>query len=417
MPKDKKVTDLIEWTTIPYRTIRFWVILLALIVLLAGLWYLRQYGLPSIKPAQDSSPEMLEKRASRFVYIDGDVKVKPTGSIEWVAADQSKQLYPGDLIKTSFNSSCRIVFFDGTVYEVKPNSLISILESYQDRGSRRRLVNVELTKGALDLSTSQKNIPASRTKVETSNTVADLAGNTRASASFDPRVGDTRLKVAQGGADVTSKDSRQSIRVTANEEANIGGQGVHKIALPPPPVLVAPMTSEIFPTNSPRSLRITLRWRVADPRYTYRVSISTHPQFYQLLQEEMVKGKGALTITDLPRFGNYYWRVVAIDENNIEGYPSDPAGMFAIKPRKLNPSSAINFKLEKIVPIGDILEVIGRTDPDNLVTINGRMVLLEKDGSFKHFTDPIRGATARLNIVVKDYSGAEKRITQTVRLE
>ena len=77
----------------------------------------------------------------------------------------------------------------------------------------------------------------------------------------------------------------------------------------------------------------------------------------------------------------------------------------------------MRLKLEKIVPIGDILEVIGRTDPDNLVTINGRMVLLEKDGSFKHFTDPIRGTTARLNIVVKDYSGAEKRITQTVRLE
>jgi len=147
------------------------------------------------------------------------------------------------------------------------------------------------------------------------------------------------------------------------------------------------------------------------------VSISTDPKFYPVFHEQVVKGRGSLTVKGFP-FGIYYWRVVAIDENSIEGYPSKPTGMFAIRPKKLNPSESIYFELTKIVLMGNILQVIGKTDPDNIVYINNKKIRLERDGSFKHFTEPFIGVnSAKLDFVIQDYSGAIKKVSKIIPLE
>jgi len=415
MSKGRKVTEYIEWTTIPYRTLRFWVIVALFIVLGTGLWLLNKYGLQVGGQTTDNQAEMLEKRAAQFVYVDGDVKVKAMDSIEWVPAEKIKKLFPGDLIKTSVNSSCRLVFFDGTVYEVKSNSLISILESYENRANMGRNVSVELASGALDLSTAKKNVPQSKTRVETSNAVADVEEYTRATAQYDEKLHDSGIKVSQGQARVTSKDTQQSIIARGNEEVRVREGELQKRILPPAPVLVAPVNSETFTAADPRKLSIRLQWNVINPAYSYRVSISTHPQLYQRLHEETIQGRGSLSVTGLA-FGVYYWRVVAINENSVESYPS-AVSMFALRPMRVNPSSAINFQLKEVVVIGNILEIIGKTDPDNIVTINGKMVIVDKDGSFKHFTDQFTTRTAKLEIVVKDYSGAVREINKTIQLD
>jgi hypothetical protein len=415
MSKGRKVTEYIEWTTIPYRTLRFWVIVALVIVLGAGLWLLNKYGLQVGGQTSENQAELLEKRAAQFVYIDGDVKVKAMDSIEWVSAEKIKKLYPGDLIKTSVNSSCRLVFFDGTVYEVKSNSLISILESYENRANMGRNVSVELASGALDLSTAKKNVPQSKTRVETSNAVADVEEYTRATAQYDEKLRDSGIKVSEGQARVTSKDTQQSIIARGNEEIRVREGELRKRILPPAPVLVAPVNTETFTAADPQKLTIRLQWTVVNPAYSYRVSISTHPQLYQKLHEETVLGRGSLSVTGLA-YGVYYWRVVAISESSVESYPS-AVSMFAMRPMRVNPSSAINFQLKEVVVIGNILEVIGKTDPDNIVTINGKMVIIDKDGSFKHFTEQFATRTAKLEITIKDYSGAVKEINKTIQLD
>lgn len=416
MPKERRVIEYIEWTTIPYRTVRFWIIVILAVLFGVGLWFINKYGIAVGGKSSDAQTEVLEKRAAQFTYLDGDVKVKPLDSLEWVSAEKVERLYPGDLVRTGANSSCRVVFFDGTIYEVKSNSLVSILESYENPSTLNRSVNVELATGALDLSTYQKNTPQSKTKVETANTVADVGSNTRASATYDDKLKDTGLKISQGQAAVTSKGTRESIVVRGNESINVQDGAMHKRALPPGPILMAPLTSEIFSSKDPERVNIRFQWQVVNATYSYRVVISNHPQFYQKLFDRVVTGKDSLTVSGLA-YGNYYWRVTAIDTNNVEGYPS-ATSMFGIRPQKLNPSESIPFDLTEIVVIGNILEVIGRTDPDNLLTINGRMVIMDKDGTFKHFTDPFaEGADARLEIVIKDYSGAVRRINKTIKMD
>ena len=416
MPKDKKVTEYIEWTTIPYRTIRFWVVVVLLCLIGTGIFLINKYGLPVGGGTEDDPPETLEKRGAKFMSTDGDVRVRKMNSIEWVPADKNVTLYPGDLIKTSSNSSCQVVFFDGTVYEVKPSSLVSILESYENPSTMSRSVNVELATGSLDLSTSQKNVPDSKTTVETPNTVTDVAEQSRLSTTFDEKLHDTGIKVSQGRAQVTDKGSRQSVVASANEEVQVKDGGLKKISLPPAPTLLAPRTNETFATSEPKRQSIRLEWSAANPRYSYRVSISTHAKFYQKIFEQVVENRNHIVISGLD-WGLYYWRVVAIDENNIEGYPST-ANMFALRRGKVNPSESIRLELKEIIVMGNILEVIGKTDPDNFLTINNRVVILSKDGSFKHFTEPFAGArVATLNIVIKDYSGAVRQIVKKIPLD
>lgn len=415
MPKQRRVSEYIEWTTLPYRTLRFWIIIVAALLLLASIWLINRYVLTTGGKTADSQPEMLEKRAAEFVYVDGDVKVKPADSIEWRQADEVKKLYPGDLIKTSVNSTCRVVFFDGTVYEVKPNSLISITESYENRATFRRTVNVELANGALDMSTTQKNNQQSKAKVETSNAVADIGEYTTASADYDSKLSDSKFKVSQGQASVQAKDSRKVMTLRANEEGQVKDGLLEKRVLPPAPLLLAPRTSEIFTSNNPQKVSIRLQWEVVNPSFKYRVSISSHPLFYQKLHESIVDSRGYLTISGLP-YGIYYWRVVAMDKN-VEGGAS-AAGMFGLRPMRVNQSKDIKFDLKEVIVIGNILEVIGKTEPDNFVTINGKMIILDRDGSFKHFTEPFSGSnTAKLEIVVKDYSGAVRTIQKLIKLD
>ena len=104
---------------------------------------------------------------------------------------------------------------------------------------------------------------------------------TRATAQYDEKLKDSGIKVSEGQARVTSKDTQQSIIARGNEEIRVREGDLQKRILPPAPVLAAPVNSETFTAADPRKLTIRLQWSVVDPTYSYRVSISTHPQLYQ----------------------------------------------------------------------------------------------------------------------------------------
>jgi hypothetical protein len=293
---------------------------------------------------------------------------------------------------------------------------MTILESYEERVTQKKMVGVELASGALDLSTSKRGDGVQQAKVETTNAFAEVAPESTASARYDPADGESQFRVSRGEAEVFNKQNRQSLRLSANEEVSTTGTQLQKTELPDPPKLLSPSNSEVFNTNSPTTTTVALRWNPVPGAKSYRVTISPKDRFYPVVYENTSR-RPRMSVKGLP-FGIFYWRVVAIDNNNVEGYPSNPPGMFAMRPRKLNPAESIRFEMTKIVVMGNILEVFGNTDPDNIVHINNKKVRLERDGTFKHFTDPFKGsASARLNITIKDYSGAVKKITRDIPLD
>src|SRR5688572_24211468 len=127
--KPRRPEDDFDWFTITYKTIY---IAVAVVVGLASAayWFLiRNPGPPA--PPVTAAP-VATITTARFTTIEGSVKVKTVGTVEWLSANTSQTLKRGDLVRTYPSSAAEITFFYGTVVHVRPDSLITIEETSED---------------------------------------------------------------------------------------------------------------------------------------------------------------------------------------------------------------------------------------------------------------------------------------------
>ncbi len=79
----------------------------------------------------------------------------------------------------------------------------------------------------------------------------------------------------------------------------------------------------------------------------------------------------------------------------------------ASPPRIASPSAAKSteappsLELNRIVPFGKSLELVGRVDAGSRLSVNGEIVDVSGDGSFKHFMDPFPASTKKADLVLK----------------
>jgi hypothetical protein len=94
--------------------------------------------------------------------------------------------------------------------------------------------------------------------------------------------------------------------------------------------------------------------------------------------------------------------------NNDFGNPPD-----ASMQSKDKPGAGPYLELQKIVPYGRILELIGRIEAGSKLLIDNERVSVSGDGVFKHFTKqfPVSNDRVRLELVVTDLSGRSRTIT------
>ena len=70
--------------------------------------------------------------AALFAAIQGNVKTRPVGGLDWATAEMKVPLRKSDLVRTYPSSSAEIKFFDETRVTVRPDSLITIEETSRD---------------------------------------------------------------------------------------------------------------------------------------------------------------------------------------------------------------------------------------------------------------------------------------------
>ncbi len=70
--------------------------------------------------------------SARFLDLDGAVKVRKSGTYEWINANMAMTLSRDDTIRTVGDSQARVSLFDGTEYLVKPDSILVIEEASED---------------------------------------------------------------------------------------------------------------------------------------------------------------------------------------------------------------------------------------------------------------------------------------------
>src|SRR5438105_1427450 len=64
-----------------------------------------------------------ENGDASFIFVEGDVSLQRAGRSTFEPAKQRQPLFDGDFVKAGKTGSAEIMFFDGTLYTIRPGSL------------------------------------------------------------------------------------------------------------------------------------------------------------------------------------------------------------------------------------------------------------------------------------------------------
>ena len=385
MAPDKKSQrsreELIDWFTVSYRTIY---LLAAALVLLAaaGYLYLARLAPPPTTPSTGPPSTF----GARFNSFEGKVEVRQAGTLEWKNADRGMRLTKSDLVRTGSGGSAEIRFTDGTLFHVRPDSLITIDESSENPASRARQVALTIQSGEANFQTPLRGVPGSETRISTP-TVRATAGDDVAGNIAVADTGDTGIKVYRGVVGAETRTG-QVVQLASNEGLRVdaGGNAGPKILLPGVPVLLAPPhQAEIAYVDPARSTTL-LAWKAVPGAVAYHVMLDYNASFTRPVVDRKDWRTGSSMELRGLDVGTYYWRVAAVDRVGVEGSFSDFARFAVTKPQagaaQIPPPP---LAIETLEARGNILQVKGRTEPGASLTVNGQRIDVSGNGTFNEY--------------------------------
>jgi len=410
-----KVTRVeVYWHTVKYRTVVLYVMVLVAI-LLAGVYIVfPDFSNAIIKKvsnagAADPGVANPSSRQARFVNLDGKVQVKKVNSVQWVNADYQVTLDKGDLIQTTSEGVARIAFADGTTYTVKGDTLVTVEENLVDQDKATQ-VGVHVTSGQVDLQTTKWQVPGSSAQVSFENAVATLNENSKAAVRSDPSTKEQTITVDAGSAELSRGtehvDIGQYERATFPSGAPSGA--IVKSQVLAPPQLSEPLNLQPIIVADPKHDPVHFSWKPAATAKSYDFEVSTTAMFNHIV---MAKKTGATSV-DIAGLdpGDYFWRVRAVDEANSVSDSSESYKFTLVVQGK---EQDMLLAVDDTELQGNVVEVIGRTEPGAALIINGASVAdIKPDGHFRYFTDPMTRGSHTIVITGQNRRGgtAIKRV-------
>ena len=402
----------VYWHTVKYRTVALYVIVIAAI-LIAGTYLAFPetssgliQKLTNKMGTPDNSVASISARQARFVNLDGKVQVKKVDSVQWINADYQITLDKGDLIQTGGEGVARIAFADGTTYTVKADTLVTVEENLiaQDRATS---VGVHISSGQVDLATGSWDVPGSKAEVSFSNAVASLDANSRAAVRSDPATQQQEITVDTGSAKL--RRGNEHLDIGQWERATVvPGAAISKTQVLAPPELVEPLNLAPIIVADPKRDPIRFSWKPGATATMYEFQVSSTAMFSRLVVDKKVSANG-IDISGIEP-GDYFWRVLAIDAKNSVSDPSDSFKFTLVVQGK---EQEMLLEVDDTELQGNVVEVIGRTEPGAALIINGEQVAdIKHDGRFRYFTQPMAKGSHTITITGQNRRGgtAIKRV-------
>jgi hypothetical protein len=86
----------------------------------------------------------------------------------------------------------------------------------------------------------------------------------------------------------------------------------------------------------------------------------------------------------------------------VQGNPAADGGSKGIMLSEATAGEQMpSMELQRIIPFGRSLELIGHVEAGSRLSVNGESVEIAGDGSFKHFTNPFPSSASKANLVMK----------------
>ena len=391
--------DRIEWFTVSYRTLALAGVALSLLAAVA-------YFVYGQKPPPPPPPPTSIEVGARFERIDGSVQVKRAGTLEWATATKAVVLRQNDLVRTASGASAEIHFADGMVFNVRPESLITIEESSQNPLSRQQRTALSIESGEANFLTAARN---STTTISTP-TVRTTADRETAGSIQVADSGATGLRIFSGRGEAQTKGG-QRIALASNQGVNVdaGGAAGATLNLPTIPALTAPPNqTEVAYPDLAQGVTL-LVWSAVHGASGYRVMVDFSPGFARPLYDRQGVRNTQMELRALEA-GSYYWRVAAVDSTGAEGGFSD-LWRFTLTKAPQSTAAPPPLVIDLAELKGNILHVQGRTEAGSSVTLNGDRLEVLPDGTFNEFVTFDGGAGATIVIRVQNPRGgtAEQR--------
>ncbi len=316
--------------------------------------------------------------SGQVISVEGRVEVQRTNQTRWERAREKQPLYNGDFVKTGSDGSAEILFSDGTVFRVGPNSL---LEVHRDGRSGSSSAS-----GEVRVKVGQVNV---YTATQSSSVVTDAA---RADVQRDSRVGvevaeDSSTTIAAyTGRALVSSAAGQRVELASRQAVSAARDGAlsPRRPVPEPPSLLAPPSGHTV--NLDETDRLAVAWRPVPGAPSYVLQVSRSRLFkagtIDLETPPRTSTQATLRVI-LP--GSYFWRVAALAEGGIRSEWSAARSFRAshgVRLEELADTTPPRLEVQRATQMGNLVLIQGVTEPGATVTVHGEGVEVSADGRF-----------------------------------
>jgi Glucodextranase, domain B/FecR protein len=310
-----------------------------------------------------------------FISVHGDVEFRRGESGDWEGARTRVNLASGDYVRTGGNGSAEIMFADGTLYTVRPNTSFIVSRGQGEQGGdSERAIAMEY--GWVDLNTAGR-----AARVATPAAEAKVREDSEAFVGYVKETRQGRFGAFRGVVEVVTKGARRRLS-GLQEVIQVGERLSEPRPLPARPEATAP--SDNAQLDVAKAHELVLGWQAVDGAAHYALQVSRNHLFVDNVIDVEDRSKTRATL-GLRAAGNFLWRVAAIGRDGSLGPWSEPRSFRVTSegdgdgaPDRQPPK----LELDDVTSYGNIFIVGGRTDPGSTVTVGGEPVKVAADGSF-----------------------------------
>lgn len=345
---------------------------------------------------------------AQFIAVQGGVEVRRGERGDWEEARARTVLDSGDYVKTSENGSAEVMFLDGTLYTVRPNTLLLITRSQTAEGTPGEQA-IEMEYGWVNLNTSQNG-----SKVTTPHAEARVEQQSEATVTYDQRSATGRFAAYAGNVSVKTEDG-DTRKVGELEQVSLAqGKLSEPTPLPPAPALVEPQENVELPLE--QTERLVLSWEPVANAARYALQVSRNRLFVDNVIDVENREKTRATL-GVRGEGSFEWRVAALTREGLRG-PWSAAHHFRVASVKT--SGAVEDKtppaleLDNVQSYGSIFIISGRTEPGATVDVAGDPVAVKADGSFTKTVQLDQDGWSFVEVRTRDAAGNETMRRQRV---
>jgi hypothetical protein len=336
---------------------------------------------------------------AQFISIQGEVLYRRSDSGEWKEGRSRVALHPGDYVRTSENGSAEIMFHDGTLYTVRPNTQFIVSAGRKGGGGEQQTIEMEY--GWVDLNTAQ-----GTTNVKTPTAVARVEQDSEAFVAVNKGSSDGRFGAVSGGVQVAAKGGLTREVQPMQQVVQTGDLLSEPSALPARPELLEPGDNSYLDLEQVR--QVILAWNPVPGAGRYALQISRNHLFVDNVIDVGNRTKTRATV-GLRGEGTFQWRVSAFKEG-VQGPWSQPRKFRVASFRSgggEKDKTPPELDLADVKSYGSIFIVGGRSEPGARIEINGEQVKAEADGSFTKTVQLSKDGWSFIEIRVRDASGNE----------